>query len=287
MAQRSNLKGIACILISSFGFAMMSFFVRLAGDVPVFEKAFFRNFVAAIIALFMLRRSGIPLRVSRAELPAMAERCVFGTVGLVSNFWAIGHIALADANMLNKLAPIFAILFSIWLVKELPSLFDFICVALALLGALLVVKPGSGLFQPGALVGALGGMCAGIAYTYVRIMGKMGVKGPVIVCCFSLFSCLVCLLLSISHFVMLSSSQLLCLLAAGSCGALAQFAVTAAYTYAPAREISVFDYSQVLFAALLAFLFWHELPDVFSILGYVLIIGAAVWRWHRTLHSHF
>lgn len=283
MQQKNNLKGILYILMAAFGFAMMSFFVRLAGDIPVFEKAFFRNFIAAIIALILLRRSGLRLKVSRRDLSAIAGRCVFGTIGLVSNFWAIGHIALADANMLNKLAPVFAVLFSIWLLKEVPSPVDFICIALALIGALFVVKPGSGLFQPGALVGVLGGLCAGIAYTFVRILGTRGVKGPVIVSWFSLFSCVVTLLISIPTFVIPTAKQLLWLLSAGASAALGQFSVTAAYTYAPAKEISVFDYSQVLFAALAAFLFWHELPDVYSVFGYILIIGAAIWRWRRTV----
>ena len=58
-----------------------------------------------------------------------------------------------------------------------------------------------------------------------------------------------------------------------------QFCITAAYTKAPAREISVFDYTQVLFAALLGFFFLNEVPDIFSIMGYFVIIGTAVFKW--------
>jgi drug/metabolite transporter (DMT)-like permease len=66
-----------------------------------------------------------------------------------------------------------------------------------------------------------------------------------------------------------------------------QLNITAAYSYAPAKKISVFDYSQVIFAALLGFIFLGQIPDMLSILGYVLIIGAAVFRWFQNRKSAF
>ena len=73
--------------------------------------------------------------------------------------------------------------------------------------------------------------------------------------------------------------QVLVLLGAGCMAAGAQFSLTAAYSYAPAKEISVYDYTQVLFTALWGLLFLSELPDWISIIGYVIIIGAAVLKW--------
>ena len=62
-----------------------------------------------------------------------------------------------------------------------------------------------------------------------------------------------------------------------------QLNITAAYSYAPAAEISVYDYSQVLFAAILGFFFFGELPDLLSFLGYGIIIGIAIIKWYYTL----
>jgi drug/metabolite transporter (DMT)-like permease len=73
--------------------------------------------------------------------------------------------------------------------------------------------------------------------------------------------------------------QVLFLLGAGCMAAGAQFSLTAAYTYAPAKSISVYDYTQVLFTALWGLLFLSELPDWISIIGYVIIIGAAVIKY--------
>ena len=68
---------------------------------------------------------------------------------------------------------------------------------------------------------------------------------------------------------------------AGISAALGQVGITTAYKYAPAKEISVFDYTQVVFAALLGILFLGETPEPLSILGYVIIIGTAFYRWNR------
>ena len=134
-----------------------------------------------------------------------------------------------------------------------------------------------------ALIGMLGGLGAGAAYTFVRRLGKKGVPGPVIVLFFSLFSCVVTLPFLICNFVPMSGKQFLILLLAGASAAGGQFSITKAYTKAPAKEISVFDYTQVLFAAALGFLFLNQIPDMLSLLGYVIIIGSAVFKWMYTM----
>lgn len=108
-----------------------------------------------------------------------------------------------------------------------------------------------------SLIGLLGGFGAGVAYSFVRLMSKKGVHSTLIVFVFSTFSCLVCLPYFIAVHAPMTLSQLLCLLAAGTFGCTGQFAITSAYRFAPAKEISVYDYTQVVFAALLGWAhFW-------------------------------
>ena len=133
-----------------------------------------------------------------------------------------------------------------------------------------------------ALIGVLGGLGAGTAYTFVRKLGKEGVPGPVIVLCFSVFSCLVSLPFLVTGFVPMTSGQLVFLLLAGISASGGQFCITKAYTKAPAKEISVFDYTQVIFAALLGLVFLGQIPDILSIIGYAVIIGSAVFKWAYT-----
>lgn len=127
-----------------------------------------------------------------------------------------------------------------------------------------------------AFIGLLGGIGAGAAYTCVRKLSIIGEKGPCIVAFFSGFSCLVTLPFLLFDYHPMTLRQLLMLILAGSMAAGGQFSVTAAYSHAPARELSVYDYSQILFSALIGFLVLGEIPDLFSWIGYVLIIGMAV-----------
>ena len=112
MKTASKTKGITCIIISAFCFAFMNTFVRMAGDLPSVEKSFFRNFVALIFAAVMLLRTEEKFRFDKKNLPYLLLRAFFGTVGILGNFYAIDHLVLADASMLNKLSPFFAIIFS-------------------------------------------------------------------------------------------------------------------------------------------------------------------------------
>ncbi len=266
-------------MLAAAGFALMAVFVRLAGPLPVMQKVFFRNLVAALVAIVMLKRSGAPFRIGKGNRLAVFLRSFVGMLGVISNFWAIDHLPIADSTMLNKMSPFFAILMSLFILNERPVKRDWLCLLVALSGAILVIKPGLGLASVSALVGLFGGFCAGTAYTFVRKAGQGGVKGPVIILSFSIFSCLTVLPLMMAQYEPMGARQLACLLLSGCAAALGQLGITMAYTYAPAKEISVYDYIQVVFAALLGFLLFGELPDFLSVLGYVLIIGTAVYRF--------
>ena len=276
----NRTKGILFILSAAFFFSLMTVFVRLSGDVPTMQKAFFRNIVAAFLAAFILMRSGEKFYIPRTSLMDMFLRCSIGTMGILCNFWAVDHMRIADANILNKLSPFFAILMSIFILKERPNRVEWLSVLLAFIGAAFVAKPGAGIASFPALVAILGGFTAGTAYTYVRKLGLSGVKGPVIVFSFSVFSTLILLPNILLNYHPMSVKQFVFLVLAGCSAAIAQLSVTAAYQNAPARDISVFDYSQVVYAAMFGFLLWGEIPDAWSFLGYAIIIGTAFGKWY-------
>lgn len=277
---KDRTKGIIFILLAAFFFSAMSVFVRLSEDVPTMQKAFFRNIVAAVVAVIILLRSGGPVTVRKKSLPALFLRSAFGTVGILANFWAVDHLDIADANMLNKLSPFFAILMSIFILQEMPSRIEWLSVLLAFIGAAFVAKPTSGIVSVPALVGILGGFTAGTAYTFVRKLGLQGVKGPIVVAFFSTFSTLVLLPNLLINYTPMSARQFIFLILAGCAAAGGQLSVTAAYQHAPARDISVFDYSQIIYAAIFGILLFGEIPDVWSLIGYVIIIGTAFFKWY-------
>ena len=273
----TKYKGILCILTSAFCFATMNMFVRLSGDLPSIEKSFFRNFVAMIISFLMIIRNKDGFRWEKGNSTLMFVRAFAGTIGILGNFYAVDHLMLSDATMLNKMSPFFAIIFSIFLMKEKVSLSQALIVLGAFIGALFVVKPtfsNVNLFAAG--IGFVGGVGAGLAYTCVRKLGTRGEKGSRIVFYFSLFSCLMTLPYMLFNFHPMTFNQLILLLLAGASAAGGQFAITAAYTYAPAKEISVYDYSQVIFAAIYGFIMFNQIPDAYSFFGYLIIIAMAI-----------
>lgn len=264
-------------MAAAFGFAMMSLFVKLAGDLPAFQKAFFRNFVALVFIFIMMLREKVSFIPPKEHIPDLLGRSFFGTMGLLCNFYALGRLNLSDANMLNKLSPFFAIIFSIFLLKEKPKFAQIIGVAVAFVGSLFIIKPGFDNPQVlPAVAGLLGGMGAGIAYTFVRRLGQKQENSRRIVFFFSAFSCILCLPFLIFEYERMSGLQLIYLILAGTFACIGQLGITKAYICAPAREISVYDYTQVIFAAVLGFFVFGDIPDWLSVFGYVLIIGAGV-----------
>ena len=276
----NRTKGIICILAAAFGFALMTAFVRAAGDVPVMQKSFFRNLVAMFIASIALVRSGIGFKIEKSYRLDIFFRCLFGTSGVIANFYAIGKLGIADANMLNKLAPFFAIVLSIPLLKEVPSKVDAISTLIAFIGALFIIRPTGVVAEiiP-AIIAVYGGFGAGTAYVFVRRASKKGAETPTIVFAFSTFSCLVTLPFIVFDYHPMTKWQLISLLMAGVSASLGQFSITSAYRFAPAKDLSVFDYTQVIFAALIGIVAFSETPVLLSIIGYVIIIGVSVVRW--------
>lgn len=274
---KSKYKGILYIIASAFCFALMNAFIRLSGDLPSLQKAFFRNFVALLFAYGVMRKEHVKMGWNKGDGKYLFFRAFFGTCGIICNFYAVDHLVLSDASMLNKMSPFFAIIFSFLILREKVNMVQFVSVIVAFTGCLFIVKPTFGNMDliP-SLIGLCGGLGAGIAYTMVRILGKRGVKGPFIVFFFSTFSCLVTLPYLIFYYEPMSPEQLGYLLLAGLAATGGQFGITAAYFHAPAIEISVYDYSQVVFAAVIGFFLFGQIPDKYSFFGYILICTTAV-----------
>lgn len=276
---KPKYQGIILIITSALFFALMNMFVKLAGDLPLMQKVFFRNAVALVCSLFMLLRDPRQFKTAKGNVSSLLLRAAAGTAGIVCNFYAVDNMPIADASILNKLSPFFSMIFAYFLLKEKPSKVDWLLVAAAFGGALFVVKPNFSYEALPAAVGVLGGLSAGLAYTFVRKASNGGASRQLIIFVFSCFSCLVAAPFLIFDYHPMAWLQLMYLLLAGAAATVGQVCITAAYSKAPAKEISVFDYTIVIFATMLGFMFLSEYPDIFSFIGYAVIIGAAVTKW--------
>ncbi len=284
MPFRIRKKDLAVLLIilSAVCFTGMNSCVRLAGDLPSVQKSFFRNLASAVLAVIMIIREKTPLKIRKGCGGAMVMRAVCGTVGVLCNFYAVDHLDLADASMLNKLSPFFAVIFSMLILKERTSPAQVAAIIAAFIGSLFIIRPTfANMELVPSLIGFTGGMGAGAAYTFVRYMKQRGEKSTLIVLFFSVFSCLITLVPMLAGFVPMSGKQLLIMILAGLFAAGGQFAITGAYALAPAKEVSVYDYSQVIFSAVTGYFLFEQVPSAMSFVGYVIIISAAVWSFFK------
>ena len=282
-------KGIVAIVASALGFALMAALVRLADDygepLSAFQKSFFRNLVAFAVAAavywYSRPRVASPSPRTTTHEPRttflLIARAAFGTLGIFANFYALSHIPIATGQMLNKTAPFFTVAFAWAFLGERTLPRQAAALAVAFAGAVLVVKPGfAGAEAFPLAVGLLGGAAAGAAYACVRALRRRGADPAYIILYFSVFSCLAAVPFMLPGLKPMTFAQVAVLLGAGGAAAVGQFGVTLAYGYAAPRDIAVYDYSSVLFAAAFGYFFFAQVPDIFSVLGFAVILAALV-----------
>ena len=278
MKYQGNIKkGIFYVIISALGFSLMNFFVVKAGDLPTFQKALFRNGGAMIVSLFLFIKSGDTPDTKPSDLGILLMRAVFGSIGLFCNFYALDHLVLSDASILNKLAPFFTLILSALFLKEKTNWKQFLFVSLAFVGMLFVVRPEMHFSESmvASVVGVIGGFGAGTAYACVRALGKRGMPSSEIVFGFSLVSTIVAIPFVIIDHAPMSSLQIFYLSMASVSATIGQFGITLAYKEAPSKEISIFEYFTVVFSALWGILFLGQIPYWTSIIGYAIIFVSA------------
>ncbi|HDI0768652.1 TPA: DMT family transporter [Staphylococcus aureus] len=275
-----KVKGIIAILISAIGFSFMSVFFRLAGDLPVFQKSLARNLVAMFIPLFFIYKYHQPMFGRLSSQPLLITRSTLGLIGVLLNIYAIDHMVLNDADSLMKLNPFWTILLSIVFLHEKVRKYQITAMIIAILGMLLIVKPEFSSSMIPSLAGLFSGIFAASAYTCVRALSTR--EAPyTIVFYFSLFSVIVLIPFTAYTYEPMSQMQILYLLGAGLAAAVGQIGVTLAYSFAAAKDISIFTYASIIFTAILGFILFGESPDFYATLGYVVIIGASYYMFEK------
>lgn len=291
---KDYLKGVFFILLSAFSFALMALFVRLSGDVPFVQKTFFRNIVALAITIVSIAAGIFKGGIEQYKVPKeswifLVLRSIGGSLGIFGNFYAIDHLILADASILNKMAPFYTVLFSFLLLKEKIKIVPLFAIITAFCGAMLVAKPSFDFSKTlPSLAGVASGFGAGFAYACVRKLGKQKCSGKIVILFFSAFSTLLAVPYMIFNFSPMTKIQTIYLLFAGISAAMGQFTITAAYYHAPASKISIFDFCQIIFSASLGYFVLNQKPDMLSIFGYAVILSMAALNFfynNRTLKN--
>lgn len=279
--QTHKARAILLMLLSAAFFSFMSMFIKLSGDIPSMEKAVFRNLVSLIIAFSILRYRRQSLWGSRANRKFLLLRSIFGGIAIILYFYSIDHLILADSAMLNKLSPFFVLLFAAIFLKNPIRPFHLLSLFFAMAGAVLIIKPGFNFTSLApAIAGLTAAFMAGITYTIISYLGGKE-NSYTIVFFFSLVSTIICLPFLFFDPVMPTFTQLVFLILAGSMAAGGQILLTASYRFAPAGEVSIYQYSQIVISSILGIFVFSELPDYLSIIGYILIFTGGYLMYLR------
>jgi drug/metabolite transporter (DMT)-like permease len=274
-------KSIILMTVSSLSFALMSLMVRLAGDLPLFEKVFFRNLVSLFIALFIILKNRGSVWGKPENRKYLFLRGVTGLFGVILYFYSLNHLHLSDATMLNKLSPFFVIIFASFLLKERLNKHQVAGIIVAFLASMLIIKPRFDIMLLPALMGVGSALFAGYSYAIIRLLNLRGESAETIVFYFSFVSFLITLPLVLIGYVPPSFQQGLYLLGIGVFAAIGQILMTKAYYYARASDIAPYKYLHVLFAALIAMMFLGEIPDLYSLAGSFIIVLVFIYLYKK------
>lgn len=271
-------KGIIFMLISALGFSLMAVSIKYVGNIPLFEKIFFRNFVSLFVALWSLRHTGDfkILLGKKGNRRYLLGRSIAGLLGVIANFYAISHLPLANANIINKLSPFVVLFFSAVFLKEKVRKIHIAGFIISFIGVILIVKPTFDFSIVPSIMALLSAIFAGMAYTFVRYLGNRNENPSTIVFVFSVISVIGMFPLMMMDFVMPNMRELLILLSIGVFASFGQFGLTYAYKFSKASEVSIYNYSSIIFTIILGFLFFGEIPDMLTIIGGIIIILVAI-----------
>lgn len=273
-------KGALYLLAASFLFSSMQAASKALYYISSFERTFYFSVVAAVLFFGVCRYRKEPLVGKRPDLLFM--RSLFGFLSTIFVFLSsTKDFPIANVSLLSSTSTIFALLAAcIWL-KEKMTKGQIVALILAFFGVLAILQPTLTGIELPAVYGLLGGLFAGIAYTVVRRL-KDDATPYTMTFYFMAFSALASLpIVLVQGFTPLHLKEIALLVFMGLCMSFAQLFLSYAYRYAPSTKISVYLYSQNLFALLIGIAVFHELPDIISILGGIALIAAGILNFYE------
>ncbi|MDG9926866.1 MULTISPECIES: DMT family transporter [unclassified Pseudomonas] len=269
------VQGALLLALSALLFSLMGVGIReVSSGVNNESVVFFRNLVGVLffLPLVLLKGTG-PLKTGR--LKSHMWRTTYGLAAMYCFFYAIAHLPLADAMLFTYAAPVFTPLLAWWLLKEPLTRRMLVTTAIGLVGVLLVAKPSEALLDSQALIGLAASILAAFAFVSIR---EMSDTEPAfrIVFYFSLFSALISAVPLTWAWQPLSQHQRGLLLVIGLLATVSQIVMSKAYSLAPPGLIGPFAYLAIVFAGIVAWLRWGEMPDAASLVGAALIFASSL-----------
>lgn len=271
-------KGALLLVLGEGLLAVMAAMIKhLADTLPVEMIVFGRNLIGLAVLLPVLVASGGIRDLHTSHLRLHFIRGFTGVTAMFCFFFTIAHIPLAEAVLVKMTVPFFLPLVAwLWLNDRISG-HTWAAIVLGFVGVGVILRADEGVVDPVMLVALAGAAIMSVAKVSIR---RMAASEPPhrVVFYFSLFATLLSALLLLRVQQMPTGTEMLWLLAIGSVAIAGQFAMTTAYQLARPGQVGVYNYSAVVWAAFLGWLFWGETLVLSTVLGTLLIIGAGIWN---------
>jgi len=288
--------GILCLVFGVMIFSTQDAIIKaISGDYAVTEAIVIRSLVATpILAAMVQFEGGLRLLASRNFWRLLVRGGIL-LVSYTTYYMAFPALPLAEAIALFFTSPIFVTLLAGPMLQERVTLESWLAVAFGFAGVLIILRPGSALFEPAALLSLVSAAAYGLAMVLAR---RLGVSEPATVMSFyqnatyflgALAIAGICAALGLTKlghpsldflvrpWVVPTTRDLIMMGACGVIAAVAMSLLTQAYRLAEANHVTVFEFTGMIWGPLWGFLFFAEIPRWTTILGMVMIVSAGLY----------
>jgi drug/metabolite transporter (DMT)-like permease len=287
----NQTRGIAIKLVATFLFALMSALIRYMADrYPVGQLVFARSFFALLPVVAVIAwRGGMVEALTMRDPKSHLARGLVGTAGMFTTFLALRYLPLADATAIGFATPLIAVVLAVVFLGEVVRAWRWSAVAIGFVGVLVMLWPhlgAAGLSSAtatGAIWGLLGALFSASAMTLVRHMTRTESTWS-IVFWFSALCAAAGLLTAPFGWRMPGPADAGLFLVMGLIGGVAQLLLTASYRHASAAVLAPFDYFALIFALVIGFVAFREVPVPMVLWGAGIVVAAGlfvIWREHR------
>jgi drug/metabolite transporter (DMT)-like permease len=265
-------------------FSIMGALVKLLGQqLDSFQIAFFRCFFGftAILPFALLKPGRHALRTT--HFYGHFLRGALGVAAIVAGFYATTRLPLTNSTAISFTAPLFMILTAIFLLGEKVRWRRGLATIAGFIGVLVMVRPDSGTLDMGAMVGLFGAFLGALSTTLIKRLSATE-EALTILVYFGLFSSILTAIPAYFVWRPLTGAELGLLALVGAVGAVGQFCQVRAFAAGELMAVAPIDYSRLLFAGIIGFLLFAELPDRYTLVGAAIIIGSTLYIACREAH---
>jgi drug/metabolite transporter (DMT)-like permease len=259
---------------------LMNVFIRVAStELHPFEVTFFRCLFGLLVLVPWLMRIGLStLRTNKIGFYTL--RSAVSLISMLSWFYGITLVPLATATALNFTGPLFATAGAALILGETVRLRRWVAVIVGFLGVLVIIRPGVGALDPNLLIILLSAATAGMGVVTVKYLSRSE-SATAIVTYMVVYSAPLSLIPALFVWQWPSLRALGAMAVLGMLGTTAHFAMVRAYSSADASACAPFEFLRMPFTALLAFLVFGEVTDVWTWVGAAVIAGSSIYVAHR------